>query len=186
MPANTSIVKNSSHLNKNTATLLCPAHLVFDDFMATSATHHISSDKEMKCLENAVKKSKPKRRKSKEEEDQKRRNVCGQVECLNCHEMVQVSTHTCYIQSLDKKEDDPKRVFGQKLKNRLKYHVGSLDSVNKYEDPPLLIYADYEAVNVEDGTHSPILICAEREDVKETKVFYGPDCSAEFLNYLDA
>ena len=79
----------------------------------------------------------------------------------------------------------PRRVYGAKLKNRLQYHAGNINDVDEFQDPPLMIYADYEAVVDEDGVHTPILICAEREDDDDTQVFYGPDCSEEFLIYLD-
>ena len=96
-----------------------------------------------------------------------------------------IATHKCFIQRVNKKDDEPRRVYGAKLKNRLQYHAGNINDVDEFQDPPLMIYADYEAVVDEDGVHSPILICAEREDDDDTQVFYSPDCSEEFLIYLD-
>ena len=51
---------------------------------------------------------------------------------------------------------------------------------------PYLVFADYEAVTDAAGVQSPILVCAEGGDEDTTFAFYGPDCSAEFMEHLDS
>lgn len=100
-----------------------------------------------------------------------------------------IRSHQCYIQPLDPKEDLPRPRRGQETRKKAKRFLEANEDVTvehlAFKDPSLFIYADYEATNNDEGLHSPILICAEREDDDETEVFCGPDCSADFMAYLD-
>ena len=117
------------------------------------------------------------------------KHKCGIAECHNCRKFVDITTHQCYIQPLDPKEDLPKLRQGENIRKKAKRFLEANEEVTveelAYKDPPLFIYADYEATQDEEGVHSPILICCEREDDEDTEVFYGSDCSAEFMAYLD-
>ena len=138
-----------------------------------------------KCLEChkiiKVKETKVKRGRPKASDKHK----CGVTECRNCHQFADFKTHKCFIQPVLLRDDMPKLVTGKKLKNRLLYHMDMDDNAPTEEYPPLFVYADYEATHDEEGVQSPVLICAEREDCDEIEVFYGEDCSAEFMEYLD-
>ena len=64
--------------------------------------------------------------------------------------------HKCYIQSIPEQEDSPKRKMRAKLKKRLKINPEAF----VYEEPTTFVYADYEAMISEEGTHLPICVCA--------------------------
>ena len=53
-----------------------------------------------------------------------------------------------------------------------------------YEEPPIFVYADYEAMISEDGTHLPICVCAQTSENNTSYTFYGDDCSKQFLEFL--
>ena len=50
-----------------------------------------------------------------------------------------------------------------------------------FKDPPIFVYADYEAMQSVDGEHRPIMVCCETEDHRH--VFYGEHCSQDFLAF---
>ena len=54
------------------------------------------------------------------------------------------------------------------------------------KDPPLQVYADFEAVTDEDGKQTPILVCFETDESDETVVCEGPNCTGELFEKLDA
>ena len=45
-------------------------------------------------------------------------------------------------------------------------------------EPPLFVYADYEAVTDEQGVQTPILIGYETNESEECQLYYGNDCTA--------
>ena len=49
--------------------------------------------------------------------------------------------------------------------------------VKVQKDPPLQVYADFEAVTDEDGKQTPILVCFETDESDETVVCEGPHCT---------
>ena len=53
-----------------------------------------------------------------------------------------------------------------------------------YEEPPIFVYADYEAMISEDATHLPICVCAQTSENNTSYTFYGDDCSKQFLEFL--
>lgn len=57
--------------------------------------------------------------------------------------------------------------------------------VSVQHDPPLQVYADYEATTDSNGVQSPILLCAETDEDDETVSFYGPDCTHHFFEWLE-
>lgn len=54
-----------------------------------------------------------------------------------------------------------------------------------FKDPPVFVYADYYAMQNEEGEHHPILVCCETDEDEGTVVFYGENCCEDFLDYLD-
>ncbi|PFX27136.1 putative DNA polymerase [Stylophora pistillata] len=45
---------------------------------------------------------------------------------------------------------------------------------------------NFEAIIQSDGTHTPFLVRAETRDSDECHTFYGPECTGEFLDFLDS
>ena len=112
----------------------------------------------------------------------------GWSECPFCTKRVELARHKCYIQ-LEKANCDAPRTKTIPLNS-----VGARGSVSMNaeegtaqveRDPPLLIYADYEAVTGEGGLQTPIMVCAETEEEDQTHTFYGPSCTDDFFAYLD-
>ncbi|XP_020618394.1 uncharacterized protein LOC110056275 [Orbicella faveolata] len=112
-------------------------------------------------------------------------HVCGKGECRICGKQVMLSSHKCFIQCIPK-EDQPKtkrvnhdqvnsRPFSEPLARDPNRHV----VVDR--DPPLQVYADYEATVDQEGVQSPILLCAETDEDYEEVSFYGPDCTTQFF-----
>ncbi|PFX13983.1 putative DNA polymerase [Stylophora pistillata] len=56
---------------------------------------------------------------------------------------------------------------------------------SEYFEPPIKVWADFEAVLDEDGTHIPILIVAQTSESDEVYEFYGPECTGDFLAFLN-
>ena len=54
-----------------------------------------------------------------------------------------------------------------------------------FKDPPIFVYADYEAMHSADGEHRHIMVCCETDQEDHTRVFYGEHCSQDFLAFLD-
>lgn len=54
-----------------------------------------------------------------------------------------------------------------------------------FKDPPVFVYADYYAMQNEEGEHHPLLVCCEIDEDEGTVVFYGENCCEDFLDYLD-
>lgn len=118
----------------------------------------------------------------------KYRHQCGWGECPFCQQQVDQTKHQCFIQPVDPEDDKPK------LKKVNANEVGSRHTVRTDEDgscwveelPPLFVYADYEAVTDDDGVQTPILVCCEEEEEDETHSFYGPTCTDNLFDHLDA
>ena len=58
------------------------------------------------------------------------------------------------------------------------------DELN-FKDPPIFVYADYEAMQSADGEHRPIMVCCETDQENHTHLFYGERFSKDFLEFLD-
>ena len=54
-----------------------------------------------------------------------------------------------------------------------------------FKDPPIFVYADYEAMQSADGEHRPIMVRCESDQEDYTHVFYGEHCSQDFPAFLD-
>ena len=51
-------------------------------------------------------------------------------------------------------------------------------------EPPVFVYADFEAMLSADKTHLPILVCALTSLSDTFSCFYGSECTAHFLAFL--
>ena len=118
---------------------------------------------------------------------QKYKHKCGWDRCPFCDKVVELATHQCFIQPVDPQQDEPKekKVALGEVGTRA-YRVDEKGDVWVELSKPYLVFADYEAVTDADGVQSPILVCAEAEDEDMPHTFYGPDCSAEFMEHLDS
>ncbi|PFX25087.1 hypothetical protein AWC38_SpisGene10309 [Stylophora pistillata] len=113
--------------------------------------------------------------------DKKESHRCYWSECRNCKEVVDLRTHQCFIQHFNPNKDKPKK----KSKSILKRQRKNNPDVSEYFHPPLKVWADFEAMLDEDGTHIPILIVAETSESDEVFEFYGPECTGDFLAFMD-
>lgn len=113
---------------------------------------------------------------------------CGYNQCPYCGKYVNLEEHQCYIQP------EPEDCDAPKLKTVDLKDVGLREIISRNEetgkatierDPPLLVYADYEALKTPEGYQKPIMVCAESEEEDETNTFYGEDCTETFFEYLD-
>lgn len=81
---------------------------------------------------------------------------------------------------MDPKEDERK----EKSKKQLQYHRKINPDASVYVDPPVFVYADFEAVLAPDETHLPILVCVATTVSDTIHYFYGSECTEEFLAFL--
>ena len=120
--------------------------------------------------------------------DADEKHKCGWGVCPYCEENVKIDTHQCYIQPEKKDCDAPrlKTVPLNKVGNRPVVKINAKNSTAQVQqDPPLLVYADYEAVTSRDGIQTPIMVCAESDEEDDTHTFYGENCTEAFFQYLD-
>ena len=104
-----------------------------------------------------------------------------------CGKSVNIVSHQCYIQP-QKEKTDVKRVSCNDVGTRpfREPHPDDPDTrVWVERDPPLQVYADYEATTDAEGVQTAILLCAESDEDEETVSFYGPDCTKRFLEWLE-
>jgi len=99
-----------------------------------------------------------------------------------------MTTHKCFIQRLPKQDDAPRYnlVTRDKVNGRRFTPAKDPDKVKVLKDPPLQVYADFEAVTDEDGKQTPILVCFETDESDETVVCEGPNCKGQLFEKLDA
>jgi len=104
---------------------------------------------------------------------------CGWAECSNCEKEVDMTERKCFIQRLPKRHDAPRfnKVPLDKVNGRPFYLTKDPTKVQVPKDPPLQVYADFEAVTDEEGKQTPILVCFETDESDETVVCEGPNCT---------
>ena len=115
------------------------------------------------------------------------KHKCGWAVCPYCTLDVKIDSHQCYIQPESPTCDDPRvnTVPLNRVGTRAIVNINARQGTAQVErDPPLLVYADYEAVTGE-GLQTPIMVCAESEEEEETHTFYGSGCTKDFFDYLD-
>lgn len=114
------------------------------------------------------------------------RHKCGWPECRNCEKHVEISKHLCFIQPVDEDDDQPKtkKVTPENVLGRVV--VGEENEMVVVErEPPLLVYADYEAITDEHGVQSPILIGYETSESNESHLLYRENCLDAFIESLE-
>jgi len=57
--------------------------------------------------------------------------------------------------------------------------------VDVLRDPPLQVYADFEALTDEEGKQTSILVCFKTDESDETVVCESPNCTAQLFEKLD-
>ena len=98
-----------------------------------------------------------------------KRHRCGFATCPSCKEMVEIHAHKCFIQPVvehPEKEDDG-------------------DGKKKPLPPPLLVYADIEAMQMPDRQFEPNLLCYRTSESDTIISHKGKDCVCTFLHDLD-
>lgn len=105
---------------------------------------------------------------------------CYHEKCRICEKEVHVLDHQCFIQCVDPKEDERKK----KSKKQFEYHRKINPDTSVYVDPPVFVYAYFEAMLAPGKTHLPILVCAATSVSDTIHSFYGPECTEEFLAFL--
>lgn len=119
-----------------------------------------------------------------------KQHKCGWGECPVCKKQVHIASHQCYIQTISDEEDErkEKRVLRDEVGTRPFREPDPDDPDNRVHverEPPLQVYADYEATTNAEGIQTPILLCAETDEDEETMFFYGPDCTERFFEWLE-
>ena len=112
---------------------------------------------------------------------------CGWGDCSVCGKSVDIASHQCYIQP-EKDKPNEKRVSRNDVGTRpfREPHPDDPDTrVWVERDPPLQVYADFEAMTDAEGVQTPILLCAESDEDDKTVSFYGPDCTKRFFEWLE-
>ena len=98
-----------------------------------------------------------------------KRHRCGYASCPSCKEMVEIHQHKCFIQPVvdhPEKEDDG-------------------DGTKKTLPPPLLVYADIEALQLPDRQFEANLLCYRTSESDTIVTHKGKDCVNMFLHDLD-
>ena len=116
------------------------------------------------------------------------RYKCGWAECGVCDERVHLQSHQCYIQTVPESDDDPKtkKVSANSVGCRTVVGEAEQGMVEVERDPPLFVYADYEAVTNADGVQTPILIGYETAESDRYEFHYGDGCTARFVRDMEA
>ena len=115
------------------------------------------------------------------------RHKCGWGTCRHCDKRVLLADHQCFIQRLKEDVDEPrvKRVRASSVGTRAIKRILPGGSVEVERDPPLVVYADYEATTDERGVQTPVLIAYESEESEECRCHYGVECTATFMEEME-
>ena len=98
-----------------------------------------------------------------------KRHRCGYASCPSCKEMVEIHQHKCFMQPI---VDDPGK-------------EDDGDGNKKPLPPPLIIYADIEALQLEDRQFEANLLCYRTSESDTIVTHKGKDCVNTFLHDLD-
>ena len=95
--------------------------------------------------------------------------------------------HQCFIQKLKKNEDDPKtkKVPSREVGDRRPLGPPKNGMVEVEREPPLFVYADFEATTDAQGFQSAVLVGYETSESDECHTIYGADCTARFVEELE-
>ena len=112
---------------------------------------------------------------------------CGFAECEHCEKTVELGTHQCFIQRVKKSDDDPKtkKVPTNEVGARTPLGPPKKGMVEVERQPPLMVYADFEAMTDERGFQTPILVCYETSESDESRAIYGEGCTRTFIAEME-
>ena len=99
-----------------------------------------------------------------------KRHRCGFAPCPSCKEMVEIHAHKCFIQP---------------VVERAKEDVGDGQGKKKPLPPPLIVFADIEAMQLPDRQFEPNLLCYRTSESEAIITHKGKDCVNTFLHDLD-
>ena len=99
-----------------------------------------------------------------------KRHRCGFSKCPVCQKYVHINDHRCYIQPVVEEQPEPTEEGG-----------GCMVA----PPPPLLVYADIEAFQNDEGVFVPNLLCYSSAEEDTIHSLQGEDCVLEFLQDLD-
>ena len=112
---------------------------------------------------------------------------CGFAECEHCEKTVELGTHQCFIQKVKKSDDDPKtkKVSVNEVGARTPLGPPKKGMVEVEREPPLMVYADFEAMTDERGFQTPVLVCYETSESDESRTIYGEGCTQTFIAEME-
>ena len=99
-----------------------------------------------------------------------KRHQCGFSKCPVCTKWVFIADHKCYIQPVEEEQPEPTEEGGGCM-------VAS--------PPPLLVYADIEALQNHDSVFQANLLCYSSSEEEDIHVLDGEECVLNFLHELD-
>lgn len=113
-----------------------------------------------------------------------KRHKCGYGFCPSCDDYVELKTHKCFIQPPKKR----KRKRGKKQNKRPRLDSDCMEDVAEEEDdeekPPLHIFFDIEAMQVQ-GIHEPNLVVCQTDESDNYYRYTGENCISEFLEFCE-
>ena len=112
---------------------------------------------------------------------------CGYAACEHCEKTVDLYTHQCFIQKVKKSEDDPKtkRVPRDEVGERTPLGPPKNGMVEVERQPPLFVYADFEATTCAEGYQTAIMVGYETSESDECHTLYGEGVTGRFLADLE-
>ena len=116
------------------------------------------------------------------------RHKCGWTECGVCDKRVDIQMHQCFIQPIPESDDEPrvKKVPQQNVGCRVTLSDVKDGFVQVEKEPPLFVYADYEAITDAEGIQTPILIGYETAESDTCHLHYGDNCTSNFIQDMEA
>ena len=115
------------------------------------------------------------------------RHKCGWTECSVCDQRANIEMHQCFIQVIPESDDHPrvKKVPENSVGCRATVGEAENGFVDVEKQPPLMVYADYEAMTDAEGIQTPILIGYETAESDTCHCHYGRDCTERFVQDME-
>ena len=100
-----------------------------------------------------------------------KRHRCYFAACPSCKQVVDMRTNKCFIQPHMEKDSQPE--------------MNENGDEKKPLPPPLLVYADIEAVQLANRELQPIMLCYKTSESMNIQTHKGKDCVSTFLHDMD-
>ena len=112
---------------------------------------------------------------------------CGFAECDHCQKVVELSSHQCFIQKVKKSDDEPKtkKVPTNEVRDRTPLGPPKKGMVEVERQPPLFVFADFEATTTAEGYQEAIMVGYETSESDECHIIYGDDVAARFVSEME-